>query len=278
MAKKYKCCAILCSCFHTVKSCFLNCRICNCLSNCCFIFINHSCIIPNLAKHRLCNCNGFKFVLILFKNLCHLVIFSSMHEMCRLHHKILYSIFHCAVKSLLHIVNHFPVSCLNVVDDDLSSKCSSYGPVRISFLQSVFNSFNVLNTAVVIGGSKAYYQKLVLANLICIACIIFGSVSGVQSKVIRAGILAFHQLFLCIGKGIPGFFCSFTVIICCFCSFLNINFVDQRCHIVCCLLICICAFFSCSFSFLSRSFCCCFCIGSINAGGSHHRNSCYSHQ
>jgi len=49
-----------------------------------------------------------------------------MHKMCRLDNKFLYAIIYRTLKSLLDIVDLLIIPCLNMVDDDLGCKCSSY--------------------------------------------------------------------------------------------------------------------------------------------------------
>ena len=53
-------------------------------------------------------------------------------------------------------------------DDDLCSEGTSYGPVRICSLQSFLNASDILSTAVVEGSTKAYNQKLILADLVSV--------------------------------------------------------------------------------------------------------------
>ena len=55
-----------------------------------------------------------------------------------------------------------------MVDDDLRSKCTSYGPVGICFLQCFFDAADILCTAVVKGSTKAYNKQFVFPDLICV--------------------------------------------------------------------------------------------------------------
>ena len=177
--------------------------------------------------------------------------------MCRLNNKIFYAIINCTVKCLLHIVNHFIISCLYMVDDDLSCKCTSYRPVRICFLKFIFNSFDILSTAIVERCTKAYNKKFILTDFILVTRIIFGCITSVTSEVIRISFFAFNQFLLSVCQFIPCFFGSFAVFICCISSFLNIDLVDQCCYFICCFLI-IRSFFSvCCFCCLCIFFCCC---------------------
>ena len=48
-----------------------------------------------------------------------------MHQVCRLYHKILYTIFDCTLKCLIHIVNLLVISCLYMIDDNLCCEGSS---------------------------------------------------------------------------------------------------------------------------------------------------------
>ena len=126
MSHEYKCCACICCCFHIIKSSFLASFICDCLSNCFLVIIDHCSVITNFTEHWLCNCNRFKFVFVSINCLCHFIIFCTMHQMCRLYNKILNTVSYCTVKSLLHIIDYFIISCLYMVDDDLCCKCTSY--------------------------------------------------------------------------------------------------------------------------------------------------------
>ena len=88
------------------------------------------------------------------------------------------------------------VAGLDMVDDDLRGKGTSYGPIRICLCQSVFDTLDISYTAVIEGSTKAYYQQLVLTDLVLVFGIILGSVSGVASEVIRVSVLALYQLLL----------------------------------------------------------------------------------
>ena len=210
--------------------------------------------------------------------------------MCRLYNQVLNSVVNCTLECLIHVVNCFVISCLYMVDDNLCCECSSYRPVRISFCQSVFDSLDILCTAVIKRSTKAYYKDFILTDFVLIARIIFGSIPCVTSEIFRACFFAFYQFFLCICQSIPCFFGSFAVLICCICSFLNIDLVDQCCYIICCRLViirCLCSIvcsFFCGVSFFCRFFCicCCLCCSILcssirchNSGCSHHRYGCY---
>ena len=265
MSQKYECSSILCCSIHRFISGFCQCCIHNCLSNSCLVIIYNSGIIPYLTKHRFCYSNVFKLILIFFESIDHLIVLCTMHQMGRLYNQIFYTVCSCAIQCLLHIVNYFTISCLYVVNDDLCGKGTSYCPVRIRILESILNSFDILHTAVIVGSAKAYYQQLVLADFICISRIIQGCISRIQSKVIRACFLTFHQFLLCVSQAVPCFFCCNTVFICGFCSFLHINPIDQCRHIVRRCLVCVFAF--CSFPG--------FCLLCHNGCCSHHH--CAAH-
>ena len=237
MSHEYKCCSVFCCCIYAVKSCFFYCCINKCLCNCFLVIVDHCSIFSDFTKHWLCDCNGFKFIFILIDCFYHLIIFCSMHKMCRLYNQVLNSVVNCTLECLIHVVNCFVISCLYMVDDDLCCESSSYSPVRISFCQSVFDSLDILCTAVIERSTKAYYKDFILTDLVLIARIIFGSIPCVTSEIFRACFFAFYQFFLCICQCIPCFFGSFAVLICCVSSFLNIDLVDQCCYIICCCLV-----------------------------------------
>ena len=172
-----------------------------------------------------------------------------------------------------------------MVDDDLSGECSSYRPVRICFLQSILNAFDVLCTAVVEGSTKTYNQELVLTDLIAVARIILGSIAGVTSEILRACLFTLNQLFLCVSQLIPGFFGCGAVCIGGIGSLLYIDLVDQSCYVVsCCLII---ALGTCLSGILGSRLGSCFCyslscclslrLGSIYACGTHHCDGGYTH-
>ena len=256
MSHEYECCSIFCGCFHAVISCYLASFICDSLCNCFLVVVDHSSVITNFTKHWLCDCYRFEFVFVVVDYFYHLIVLSTMHQMCRLNNKVLNSVCYCTVKSLIHVVDCFIISCLYMVDDDLCCESTSYGPVRISCCQSIFDSFDILCTAVVKGSTKAYNKKFVLTDLILVAWVILGSIACVTSEIFRACFFTFYQFFLCVCQSIPCFFGCLTVLICCVVSFLNVDLVDQCCNVVCCCLViirCLCCIV-CSFCVI-----CCLC-------------------
>ena len=259
MSHEYECCASLSCCIHAVKSGLFASRICDCLSNGFLVIIDHSCIVSNLTEHWLCDSYRLEFIFIAIDRFCHLIVLSTMHQMGRLYNQILNTILYCTVKSLLHVIDHFIISCLYMVDDDLCCKCSSYRPVRISFCKSILDSLDILCTAVIEGSTKAYNKKFILTDLILVTRIVLGSISCVTSEIIRICILTLYQFFLSICQSIPCFFGCLAVLICCVVSFLYIDLVDQSCYIICCFLICIrslCGISCLSVLFCSRILCC----------------------
>ena len=89
-----------------------------------------------------------------------------MHQMCRLDHQIFDSIRHCTLQCLIHIVDCLSIARLHMIDNDLSGKCSSYRPVRISRLQRIFNTLDVSHAAVIKRSAKAHHQNLIFSNVI----------------------------------------------------------------------------------------------------------------
>ena len=157
--------------------------------------------------------------------------------MGRLYNQLLHTVIHCTLQCLLHIVDFLSVTCLNMVDNDLCGKCSSYRPFRISFLKSIFDSLDILHTAVVERCTEADYEQLLFPDAICISRIIFGCVPGISAKIVWICILTRYQLFLSVCQCIPGFPCLFTLGVRLICSLLNIDCIDQIRHMVCRLLI-----------------------------------------
>ena len=127
-----------------------------------------------------------------------------------------------------------------MVDDDLCSKCTSYRPIRICFLNCFLNTTDISNTAIVERSTKAYDENFVLSNIICVQRIILGSISGISSEIIRICILSLYELLLCICQLIPCCFCCCTLLVCLIGSLLYINVIDQFCNFICsCLIICL---------------------------------------
>ena len=301
MTHKYKCSSILSCCFHAViTGCFYS-FIGDRLGNCLLVVIDNGSVVAYLAQHRLCDGYGLKFIFITVDRFYHLIVLSAVHQMSRLYNQVLNAIVNGTLKSLIHIVDLLVISCLYMVDDDLSGKCSSYRPIRICFLQSILDALDILCTAVVEGSTKAYNQKLVLTDLIAVAGIVFGSVAGVTSEILRACLFTFNQLFLSVGQLIPCFFGCGTVCIGSIGSLLNIDLIDQSCYIIsCCLIValraCLSGILRCCFGCclcyslgccLGYSLACCLCyslsgclglsLGSIYACGTHHCDGGYTH-
>ena len=280
MSHEYECCSVFCSSFHAVISCDLAGFICDSLCNCFLVIVDNSRIIAYFTKHWLCDCYRFEFIFVTVERFYHLIVLSTM---CRLNNKILNSVYNCAVKSLIHIVDYFIVSCFYMVDDNLCCKCTSYRPVRICFLKFVFDSFDILCTAVIERSTKTYNEKLILTNFILITRIILGCIACICTEIFRTCFFAFNQCFLSICQFVPCFFCSFAVFVGCVISFLNVDLVDQCCNFIRCFLViircfcCICSI--CVFFCICCFLCCCLCsvIRSINACRSHHCDCCYSH-
>ena len=167
-----------------------------------------------------------------------------MHQVCRLDNQILYAVCDRSLQCLIHIVNAFSVSCLNMIDNDLRGKGSSYRPVRIRFLKCIFNSFNILYTAVIKRCSEADNKNLIFSDIILIQRIILGCIACISSKVIRICIFTFYQFLLGVCQCVPGFFRFLTLFIRLIRSLLYIDCVNQRCHLIRSLLILVfCTFF-----------------------------------
>ena len=260
MSHEYECCTSICCCLHIIESCFLASCICDCLSNCFLVIVNYCSVIAYFTKHWLCDCNRFEFIFVFVNSIYHLIILCTMHQMCRLYNKVLNTVIYCTVKCLLHVIDCFIISCFYMVDDDLCCECTSYRPVRICFCKSIFNSFDILCTAIVEGCTKAYYQNFVLTDFVLVTWIIFGSITCITSKILWACFFTFNQFFLSICQFVPCFFCCFAVFISCVISFLNIDLVDQGCYFVSCFLIIIRSFCCIIGSVLCFCSICCFCV------------------
>lgn len=126
-----------------------------------------------------------------------------------------------------------------MIDDDLCGKCSSYRPVGIGCCNRILDTLDISHTAVVKGSTEAYYQNLVLTDLILIAGIILGSISGISAEIIGICIFSLYQFLLCVGQCIPCCLGICTLLVSIFISLLYIDSVDQGCYFVSCCLICI---------------------------------------
>ena len=257
MSHKYKCNAIFFCCIQGIIICCCYCFRSDCFCYCFFIIVYSICIISDLTQQRFCYFYRFKFIFICIYGIHQFVILCTMHQMCRLNNQIFNAIIYGTFQSLIHVVDVLIITSLDVIDNDLCCECSSYRPVRICSLQCIFNTFDISNTAVIERSTKAYNQEFVFTDLITIARIIFGCITGISSEIIRISFFAFNQFFLSICQSIPCFFCFFTLLVCVLISFLNINCIDQSCYFICCCLIIFCF----------RS-CCCFrsCLGCCRFG------------
>ena len=132
--------------------------------------------------------------------------------------------------------------------DELCGKCSSYRPVRICFLKGILDTFDISYTAVIEGSSEACHQNLVLTDLILIAGIILGSISGISAEIIGICIFSLYQFLLCVGQCIPCCLGICTLLIGILSSLLHIDGIDQCCYFIgCCLIYIFGAFGSCCF-------------------------------
>ena len=201
---------------------------CDSPGNSCLVFIDDRSILTDLAQQGLCHTDGLKITLHSLQGSHQLIMLRPMHEMSGLYDKVFHAVCLRAGQCLVDIVDHFLVSGLHMVDDDLGCKCPADGPVRICFLECLFDTADVLNTAFIERGAEAHDQELVLADLISIAGIIQGRVARVAAEVIGIRVLAFHQSLLLIGQGVPGIAGGLDVRVRCLCAFLYIDRVDQR--------------------------------------------------
>ena len=126
MSHEYESSLLICSFFKTLKSSL--CKSCTCYLFCysLLVFVYDCCISANFSKKWFSHLNCLKGISVLVNGFYKLIILCTMHKMCRLDHKIFYAICNCSFKGLIHVINSFAISCLDVVDNDLSCKCSSY--------------------------------------------------------------------------------------------------------------------------------------------------------
>ena len=145
---------------HERYSCFLCCRkalilavrycCCYCCLGYCFLVcIDFGRIRSYLSEQRLCYKDFLDLALIVFQLFDQLIILCSVHQVRRLYYQRLDSACYGSVQCLLYVVDLLAVSGLYVVDDDLSGERSSDRPVRICFLQGLFDSADISSSAVI---------------------------------------------------------------------------------------------------------------------------------
>ena len=135
-----------------------------------------------------------------------------------------------------------------MVDDDLCGESAADGPIRVSGLQGILDALDICHAAAVEGGAKADDQQFVFADLIPIAGIVQVGIAGIAAKVVGVSVLAFHQLFLGIGQGVPCLLGSFALGVGVIGALLHIDGIDQVCTFLCGHFVCIslvCAFSGC---------------------------------
>ena len=162
-----------------------------------------------------------------------------MHQMRGLYYQVLNTVCHSAVQCLIHIVDMLVISCLYMIDDDLCSEGSSYRPVGIGCCNGILDALDISYTTVVKRSTEAYYQDLILTDLILIAGIILGSISGISAEIIGICIFSLYQFLLCVGQCIPCCLGICTLFIGILSSLLHIDGIDQCCYFIGCCLICI---------------------------------------
>ena len=150
-----------------------------------------------------------------------------MHQVGGLDDQLLHTVGDSALQSLLHVVDLLAVTGLDVVDDDLRGEGAAHGPVGVGRLQGVLNALDVGYAAVVEGGTEGYHQQLLLADLVLVAGIVLGGVAGVQTEVLRAGLLALHQRLLGVGQRVPSGLGGLALGVGLLGALLHIDGVDQ---------------------------------------------------
>ena len=203
------------------------------LGNHFLVGVDHGGVRADLAQQGLSHGNALELVAVGVDHLHHLVVLGTVHQMGGLHDQVLHAVGHSTVHGLLHVVDLLAVTGLHMVDDDLCGKGAAHAPVRVGGLQGVLDALDVLHTAVVEGGAKGDHQQLVLADVVLVAGGILGSIAGVTAKIIGVSIFAFHQLLLSVGQGVPGSLGSSTLLVGVVVALLDIDGIDQVCHVLC---------------------------------------------
>ena len=237
VAHEYECRAVGCCCVEIIVTGFCDCLSDDCFGNCFLVRVDHSCILADFAQKRLSDADSLKIVLDCLNCCYEIIILCAVHQVCGLYEQVLDAILLCACQSLVDIVDGFAVARLDMVDDDLGCERSAHGPVGISFLQGLLDTADISRAALVEGSAEADYEKLVLADLICVERVICGCIAGVAAEIIGIGLFAFDQGLLLVGQCIPCCLCSCDIIIRRLGALLHIDRIDQGCTLRCQLFI-----------------------------------------
>ena len=168
------------------------------LRNCQFVVVDVSSGCAYFTEQRLSN-GDRHLVHIGLKGLDQLVILCAVHQVCRLYDQCLNAVCYSALQSLLHVVDLFAVTRVDMVDDDLRGECTAYGPVRICSRKSSLNAADRCDTAVVEAGAEADYKDLLVTDAVLVQRIIGRSVACVKSEVI----VFLYEGFLSVGQSVP---------------------------------------------------------------------------
>ena len=207
------------------------------LGNSFLVGIDDGSVGADFAKQRLGNGDGFKLVLILLDGFAHLVVLGTVHQVRRLDNEVFDAVGDSALKRLGHVVDLLAIAGLHVVDDDLRGEGAADRPVGVGFLKGVFDALDVGNTAVIVGRAEGDNEQLVLADVVLVARIVLAGIAGVKAEVIGAGLVAFDELLLRIGQGVPGGLGRFALGVGLIGAGLDIDRVNQGGDIVGCCLI-----------------------------------------
>ena len=197
------------------------------------ISVDFGSVSANFAQQGLSNGNAFELIRVLVHSFAHFVVLSAVHQVSRLNNQVLNAVGNSAVQSLLHVINFLAIAGLHMVDDDLCGESAADGPIRVSGLQGILDALDICRAAAVEGGAKADDQQFVFADLIPIAGIVQVGIAGIAAKVVGVSVLAFHQLFLGIGQGVPCLLGSFALGIGVIGALLHIDGIDQVCNVFC---------------------------------------------
>ena len=212
------------------------------------ISVDFGSVSANFAQQGLSNGNAFELIRVLVHSFAHFVVLSAVHQVSRLNNQVLNAVGNSAVQSLLHVIDFLAIAGLHMVDDDLCGESAADGPIRVSGLQGILDALDICRAAAVEGGTKADDQQFVFADLIPIAGIVQVGIAGIAAKVVGVSVLAFHQLFLGIGQGVPCLLGSFALGVGVIGALLHIDGIDQVCTFLCGHFVCIslvCAFSGC---------------------------------
>ena len=116
----------------------------------------------------------------IISDLCfEIIVFKTVHKVCRLNNELLYFIGNCSVKCLLNVIYDFIIAAFNVVDDDICCEAAAYRKIGKCVLKRLLDSTYCKAAAVIEACTEAEHKKLVFTDAILISWVVEGSIAGI---------------------------------------------------------------------------------------------------